>query len=223
VIASKIEVIKNAGGEMQSRRYRHDVRGFLSGSSQSDITLAMNGLISALAVPYQNFIFYQDDGSPSATTLMNGPSLSGVTVVEGPNFVESTGAEYATQREFTFAVEAEYALSGTVGLLLMFHEQLDFKGGGPRFVHREAVVGPSQKQRVREQTTYFVTQSGEAVGYKSVPSIPPPIWPDSLVDAPDTMIRSPMKKGKGFEGYPVSWMYRFASSTPLSGVPHAWE
>jgi len=155
VIASKIEVIKNAGGEMQSRRYRHDVRGFLSGSSQSDITLAMNGLISALAVPYQNFIFYQDDGSPSATTLMNGPSLSGVTVVEGPNFVESTGAEYATQREFTFAVEAEYALSGTVGLLLMFHEQLDFKGGGPRLVHhrskgsgsRRLILSPSRAKR----------------------------------------------------------------------------
>lgn len=222
IIASRAQVMKNAGGQMYSRLVSHEVIGYLSGSSQSAITSAMNQLLTALARPFQNLVFKQDDGSNSATILDNAASISGVTIVDGPNFVESNGAEYSTQRKFSFTAQAEYPLNNTNNLLLKFSEKIDFSGGGPKRVIKEAIVGPAQVQQVREQAAYYAVQSGSAEGYRSEPPIPPPIWPDALLHAPEISRMSPDRVGRGYQRYEVSWSYRFGSPSPLVGRPNLW-
>ena len=215
--------MKNAAGQMYAREFQHRVRGYLSGSSQSAITSAMNSLSAALATPYQNFLFKMDDGTNSATTLINGTSISGVTVIEGPDYAESVGSEYAFQRQFTFTVRAEYALPNTNNILLSFTESVDFSGGGPKYILREAVVGPPQKQQIREQTIFYARQSGSSEGYTKEPVVPPPIWPRDQMEAVQVTRVTPDRVGPNkYQGYKVSWSYNFAASAPLIGRPHLW-
>jgi hypothetical protein len=213
--------MKNSGGQMYARRISHEVKGVLSGSSSTEITQEMNALITALAVPYKDFILYHDDDSESATTLKNSGSISGVTV-DGPHFIETRGPQYATLRDFTFTVTAEYPLAGTNNFLLSFSESVTNDGGGPKFVVLEAVVGLPQKQQVREYTTYTAVQEGSAEGYKTWPTVPPPIWPGDLLHAPMIRRMSPDKYGKGYQRFGLSWRYVFASPVPLTGLPHLW-
>lgn len=222
IIGTESRTMLDHGQRPYSRQVSHKVRGYLSGSSQSDITQKMNALITALAVPYQDFNFYMDSGALSATYLLNASSISGVRVIDGPDFVESRGSEYATQRAFMFTVQAEYALANTSNLLLYFTERIDFSGGGPRDLLREAIIGPPQKQRVREQTIFYAIQSGQAEGYTKEPIVPPPIWPGAMLENPMITRVSPARIGKGYQGYVATWSFRFGSATALSGRPHLW-
>lgn len=221
IIASRSEIMKNAGGQMYAKKLSHEVKGVLTGADSATITQEMNELMNALAIPFQDFVFYQDDGSDSATLLRNAGSISGVTV-DGPHFIESRGAQYVNQRDFTFTVSAEYPLDDTENFLLRFQESLTFSGGGPRYVVREAITGPPQKQQVREYTTYEAVQEGIAEGYQKEPVVPPPIWPGALLFAPIIKRVSPDKKGLGYERFAVTWRYIFASPSALFGVPHLW-
>jgi hypothetical protein len=221
LIASRAEVVKNAGGQMYAKKLSHEIKGVLTGSTSDEITQEMNSLMTALAKPFQDFIFYQDDGTESATHLKNANSISGVTV-DGPNFTESRGAQYVNQRDFSFTVTAEYPLNNTSNLLMRFQETLTFAGGGPRFVVREAITGLPQKQQVAEFTVYETIQEGMAEGYLKEPAVPPAIWPAALLHAPVIRRTSPDKKGKGYERFGVTWRYSFASPTPLTGTPNLW-
>lgn len=223
IVASKENVMLSSGGQMYARKLAHTVSGYLSASGQAAISTAMTALRAALAKPYQDFVFRTDAGSNSATTLLNSTSISGVRVVDGPNFSESRGAEYATMRHFEFTVEAEYPLDNTNNIILEFSESISFFGGGPKYVVKDAVIGPAQKQRTRVSTAYYATQQGTAVWYRRQNPVPPaPRWPNDLLEAPRVTPVSPMRYGKGFQGYRISWVYNFGSVNPLIGLPTAW-
>lgn len=224
VVASEVKTMMNSGGQPYAHQYTFKVKGYLgaAGDTQATITQKMSALHTALQRPYQNFIFRQDSGSPSATFLLNNTSVTGAVVIDGPNFAESRGAEYSSQREFDFTVRAEYALTGTANLLLNFSERLSFHGTGPRFVVKEAVIGLPQKQQVREHTVSYATQSGSAEGYTKYPNVPPPLWPTDLTEAPHIEYTSPDRMGRAYQCWRVSWNYSFASALPLVGRPNLW-
>jgi hypothetical protein len=215
--------VKKAGGKPYARRTSMHVAGRFYCSGQSDATSKQNALINALAVNYQDLILYQDDNAVSATLLTSAGSFGGVVITDGPNFEENEGAEYATQRSFSFTAEAEYPFSGTDNILLSFEETLSFSGGGPKVVFRPNVYGPFQKQTVYPQTTYKVVQSGSAVGYKTRPAIPPPIWPaDENRDMRESSAKTPERMALRLGNYAVSWTYHFESINPLIGSPNIW-
>lgn len=176
----------------------------------------------ALQVPYLDLVFKDDAGLVTSEVLKNAGSITGVRVTRGPDFTTTTGPEYCTIRSFSFTAEAEYPINANGLLLLNFTESLAFSGGLPLYVHRLAINGPPQKQLVYPQTVYRVTQSGEAVGYTTTPLANPPKWPFALKEAPDIGTRSPERKGQGYQGYSISWTYRFESATPLLGAPSLW-
>ena len=228
LIASYTEVVRNSAGEMMERKFRHEVMGYLSADGatvaiiQAAMKVKMDALLLDMSLQNRDFIFYMDDGNPSSTYLYNSGSISGVKVVAGPDFIGTTGNERGTQAKFKFAVEASYPLTGAPKYL-DFHEKLTFSGGGPVFTVRDAIIGPPQRQRVKEQSTWFVTQEGSLEGYLSaVAAPPPPIWPGALIRNPQISRDSPDRRGKGHTKFPLSWRYEFASVFQLFGVPHLW-
>jgi hypothetical protein len=221
-IRARLRTNLNKAGQPYSTRQSCDVSGFLQGSGQADITAQMNALASALAIPYQDLIFYRDDGGASATGLLNAPSLSGVIITRGPEFLTNQGGEYSTYRKFEFTAEAEYPLAGSQGLLLSFTESLRFRGGLAKRTIMLAVSGPHQAQTIYPTTPYEVVQQGEAVGYRSYPVTPGPIWPSALIESPDNELVTPERQPKGYQGYKTTWSYRFMSLKPLRGSPTLW-
>lgn len=210
------------GGKPVARRTVLEVLGRFYCDSQSDCTTKQNALVTALASPYQDLILYQDDGSISATLLRNSGSLGGVVIIDGPNFEENHGAEYATQRSFSFSAAAEYPLV-TGQTLLSFEESLSFRGGGPKNIFRPNLNGAWQKQLVYPLTTYKASQRGKAVGYQFKPTPPGPIWPaDEQRDQRRTDEFSPERHGTSFKGYGIEWSYEFESIRPLVGSPNTW-
>ncbi len=227
-IATSGGLVFNEGGQPLSQRRRVDVDGYLSANGQVACTLAMSALETALARQYQDLILYNDDGSVSATALLNSSSISGVRVVSSPSYPDWKGNERNQFVRFTFAVEAEYPLSNTQNMLVSFRERLSFSGGGPRRVVMEALDTLPQTQTVRLFTAYQVIQQGQAVGYRATPAAPQSIWPDALMESPNFDYDSPTRAG-GFGSVPakykdffVSWRYLHKSPTPLTGSPSLW-
>ncbi len=201
------------------------VDGFLDYVGQDVLTVQENLLRLVIAKGnYQNLGFYCDDGTLSGIFINNLASLTGLTVIDGPNFVNSVGIgpEYATLRSFNFKVMAEYILPGMQFELLNWTETLKFTGGGPLFVMKRALQGPPQRQRVCDQTEYCVEQSGEAEGLLAKPALPLPKWPSRQKMGPGYTATSPHRAGRGRKDYAVSWLYNFESEVPLIGAPTPW-
>lgn len=212
-----------AGGRPYGRRTMLRVRGRMYTAGQADTTAKMNQLTTALQVPFLDLVLLCDDSSRSATLLTNAGSLTGVVITKGPDFEDNMGAEYATQRTFSFSAQAEYPFAGTQNDLLAFSETLSFTGGGPRIIFRPNLDGPWQKQIVYPQTTFRVSQRGAATGYRAYPVVPEPTWPDDeLPDRREISPVSPARVGLNWQAYPITWKYEFESVDELVGVPNLW-
>jgi hypothetical protein len=234
-LGSSVRLNINKGGQPYSQTRRVRVSGFLGSSSvsgQDQLILAENLLRTALAANFLDLKFIADDGTlVAALSLLNGikTCITGVKIVSGPDFTTTKGPEYATLRSFSFEAEAEYFLTtNPANMLLDFQETLTFGGGLPLFRHRNAVNGPPQKQLVYPQTPYTATQSGHAVGLSGPPALggpngaPPAKWPGALMEGPSFSPTSPTRKGRGYEGFGLTWSYRFEDVGPLAGTPTLW-
>lgn len=215
----------NEGGQLYAIRKSISVDGYLVANGQAAISAAIVALENALAIPYQDIVFYHDDATVSATALVSSSSVSGVQITNGPNFPDSVGVEFVNQRRFNFSAEAEYPAANSNNLLLSFREKLTFSGGGPIYVHKMAINGPSQKQLVYPFSIFKATQEGMATGYRHYPVAPDPIWPSALMTSPNQSLESPRRRGKvqaGYDSYPTAWSYNFESTIQLVGFPSLW-
>jgi hypothetical protein len=228
LLTSDIETLWNAGGQPYAQKKSIHVSGYLttsSGTPQDDLSLQESALKTALALNFQDLVFFMDDALPSSEVLRNAGSITGVRIRD-LHFPTTTGPEYATIRSFQFTAEAEYPYVGSQNLLLSFTETLTFSGGLPLFRHRLAINGPPQKQLVYPQDTFRAVQSGSSTGYRVFPVAPAPIWPYALKEAPRFTRTSPERKGKAvqglYQGYGLTWQYEFEDAGPLVGFPTLW-
>jgi hypothetical protein len=215
--------VLNDGGQPVEMMKRVDVMGYLDGEGAAAISQAASALVTALSIPYQDFLLYQDDNTPSDTSLYNAGSLTGV-VVKDIDFPDGRAGEYVTYRKFRFAVEASYPFNNTQSALRSFHERITRSGGGYRDVWRPSLNGTPQRQRVYRATVYTTIQEGQAVGFLATPLRPPPKWPQYLVEAnPQTSEDSPERRGNLYTDFAISWRYEFQSDVPLLGAPTFWR
>lgn len=223
-VASRIRSVRADSG----RRLRYvrtlTISGWLEGDTQAALTTAEEDLHTALLSDYLTVSFNQDSGSPSAITLSNTTSISGVVVVDGPNFPGGQPGEYATLRRFDFTVEAEYLPAGARLAILMFDESVSHQGtGGPVKRWRNAVNAAPVRQIVYPSSTVRVTQSGEAIGHTRYPDIPGPLWPAfELEEQRSIRRRSPRRLGSRANSmveYAISWSYVFEGPGPFIGLP----
>lgn len=217
------ESIMSQGMTPLGVRVKIQVKGYLEGTSQTDLISKELGLISAMKVPYQTLAFFADNNSPTAMSLSSSNSISGVIIDKQPSFGSVVGAEYVNQRTFEFSGYADTALPTAKRSLQRFSETLSFSGGGSLKTYFLAVSGPHQLQTIYKSLPYEATQSGSSVGYLSRPTAPDPIWPNLLMKAPETLVTSPERMGRANINWGISWKYQFKSLTPLIAVPNEWS
>lgn len=217
----------NDGGQHVARVVTAHIRGLLQAADSSSLITAMAALETAYRRQGQNFLLLLSDGSTVHQAMYNAGSLGGVRVIHGPSYPSGHGYEGGTFRTYEITLEAEYPDAASFGMLLAFTETVQFMGGGPRVVWREATTGLPQKQITAQATTYKAVQAGSAIGYRTRPTPPAPIWPQYLKEQPNLPdMKSPRRSGPPgapmFSEFEVSWHYTFEADVRLAGEPHRW-
>ena len=190
-------------------------------------TTAVAALEAAYANQGQNAALYQDDGAGNIGAItphaiINSQTISGTRVDSLTWPRGGQNGEYATGRSYEIALSGELALTGET-TLISFAETLSFVGTtGPREVLIEIRNGPPRRQRVSQRTSQRITQSGNAIGLASYPTVPAPIFPAiEHESARRRVLGSPRQNGRVFTDYPISWAYEFETAFAVSGVPNA--
>lgn len=210
--------------EYTSRGYRKGTRhtvtisGTLRGENPGELTAAYAALYAAYSRNGQDLSLHEEDGTLTAVRLQSNAMLGGTRVTQFPSLPDLSGAAYVTWLPYTIAVEGFEA--DPESSLLNFRESLTITGnGGPRRVVIETANGAPVVQITRQRTKVTAVQSGTATGYRTIPPIPPPLFPSyedqdqrTIADNTATSVR-----GKPDERS-VSWSYRFTSPNPLSGT-----
>lgn len=222
-LASRTRAVLSETGRPVRYVSRVAVSGWLEADGQAALNTAEVALRNALATPYQDLKFLTDDGAVTAVSLLNSTSLSGVRVVNGPEFAGRDGAEFATIRQFSFEVEAEYLVTSARTAVLSFTETVSVVGtGGPRRILRVPVnAAVLVRQQVSPRSVVRATQQGSAVGHLGYPPAPRPLWPAPILleDSVQVQKGSPKNLGQTWIEYPISWAYQFESDGPLVGAP----
>jgi hypothetical protein len=218
------EAKRTQGGTFYAYHEKWTCKGdLLNYGTQGAISAAIQGITAAYSQDGQDLVFLLDDGvTPSAHQLISANCNGGTRIVQVPSFPDTYGSgEYQPGygRSYTFAVEGETQLD-TDNVYLTFTETLSFKGnGGPIIVYQQVAQGPWIPQQTSETSLFHATQSGSAVGLYGYPQIPPPLWPQALINQE---IGEGLDSPRRFSQYewPVTWSYTFQSNGPLIGLPH---
>ena len=221
----------NDAGTPWADRVRWTIQGMLTNQGGTEATLdaKVAALEAAYAVDYQDLALLLTSGTAaSGHEITNADTIGGVKVVKRPHYPRGDGAEGVTMRTFGVVLEAMVPISaGTI--LLSWSEILKFSGGGARYGVLEPLTGRPIRQKLKRTTAYHATQQGQAIGLYEYPTPGSPFWPAAQLDTRDVEYGSPQRKGfnSGADTnieWPVSWVYRFASATPLyaSAGPRRW-
>lgn len=206
---------------------RWEINGLLQAGSPAEMSQKITALEAAYAYGGGDLVLYLPNGTTASShCLINAETLGGVRVARPPSYPQGHGAEYATIRTFSVALEAELPVLPLDTALVSYRETLEFKGGGPRFGHLEPLIGLPIKQLLKRNTIFRATQRGEAVGWVAYPTPPLALWPAALVEAGTLHMASPRRRGAGealaYTDFPISWSYQFEAALPLSGAPNVW-
>lgn len=187
--------------------------------TEADMRTRLNAMIDEFSEDGKDAGLYHTDGSRSPHFLDSSSSLSGVRVV-AVSF-PTPEQVYATNRDFSVTLEADYLASGA-DQIVEFVETLEIIGTtGPRDVYVELLEGVADPQTTNLRTVTRAIQSGHAIGFLARPLRPQPIWP-ALEDEPVRRIMptGPRRDGNRFVDWGIQWTYFFQSNQPLMAEPN---
>lgn len=188
----------------------------------ADIKSKMDAVWAAYAVNDRDLVLYSPSGTATHHNYPTATALGGVRVTQPPSFTDPKGVELVTKASWTASLEAIYEVSGGP-VTKSFEETVQFEGGGFKVGHLETKLGLPVKQLLRQNTIYRAVQRGSAVGYKTYPVRPNPIWPNCVVvPNPQITYGHPKRINNQYREYPISWSWTFESDSPMMGVPHIW-
>jgi hypothetical protein len=222
VVTPSYQPIYDFTRRVTSMRVRWDISARVVNYPQASQLLTsaeILALSNAFSNPNPYLALIGDDGS-TLTPFVLDPSqcLQGPYLVD-LSFPASDAEVYATGLSYRVVFEAVQFV-GAGSDLLQFDEELTEDPGGATYVYVGGAVNFAERQLATQQKTYKYTQSGSATGLLTYPSIPPPIWPFAMMQAPRVALSSPQFKGTFDTHYQINWEYNFEWHTKLFGVPH---
>lgn len=200
--------------------------GRTHGADQATLNTNLAALEAAYLIQGENLIFYFDDNSASQHSLLSSQCYGGTRVTRPISYPEGRGAQFTTYRDWTATVEGTKNINNIN--LIEFSEVLDFIGGGRRVGFLQPIEGLAQKQTLSQATTYKATQQGSAVGLRSYPIIPSPVFPfDEHIDRRVIRRETPARFGPPgravYTEFRISWAYQFESVYPFPPIaPNLW-
>lgn len=188
----------------------------------ADIKTKMDAVWAAYSYNDRDLVLYSPSGTATHHNYPTATALGGLRVVQPPSFTDPKGAELVTKASWTATLEATYEATGGP-VTKSFEETVQFEGGDWKVGHLETKIGLPVKQLLRMHTIYRAVQRGSAVGYRTYPLRPNPIWPGAVVQPNPAMTYGHPKRINGqYREYPISWSWTFESDSPLVGIPHIW-
>lgn len=190
--------------------------GELIASSQDELTVMIRAFETAFNSDFKDLILYDNNGQPSAHALYNKNSSSGVRIVSW-SWPDEPG-QYVISRKYQVSVKADF-LQTNPGIV-SYVEVIQTRGGGPKWILKNALKGVGQRQQLNEQTPFYATQQGSAVGYLEYPPVAPPIWKNDIhLDQSSISRKTPTFQNNQAINWEVTWNYVFESFSPLIGKP----
>ncbi len=234
-IAPKKTMIKNAAGMVQGWNETFTANFSFRADGQADCTAKMQAVIDALKYDKasgtaKDLIFYNDDGSQSANSVLAANTLGGIRCVSGPDWEASPGGQFATWRSGTCTFEWITKVSAistfTPVLLKDWGETVVLGSQIRKFVVPEAINDVvSQPFPTVKFPKVMGSQSGFAVGINGYPTPAAPLfppYPGPMIDEKVTR-KDPERVGdEGYWNYRIEWNYQYLSAVPLIGLPTRW-
>ena len=217
----------NSRGLRDANSQRWEISGVLHAATPAGLSAAIDALAAAYALSGQNLgLFLADGVTPTSHALLSADTLGGTRVVEGPEFLDTRGAEYTLYRTYRVVVEGLVPATDAELDLVLREEAITLVGGGPRFVYLQTIAGPPRRQQVAEQTPYRAQQTGRAIGRAAYPAANAPLWPaDEHIDRRQIVRRTPRvvatTETTTYTDYEIAWQYEFESDAALLGGPTA--
>lgn len=204
-------------GKVVSVTERWDIAGQYHADSVSALTAGLRAMERAYQDEKRDLVLKTDAGGATAHGLYNSQTMFGVRVVQPPSYPVGSGAEYTTFRNYTIAVEAEFAVNS--GLLLSYREGVTQRGSGAAlWTYQFPILGPPQPQILSQYSPVTIVQEGRAVGFGVYPPFPPPMWSTQELGEQRQLSREIPAKGS-FERV-ATWSYTYLFYAPQDAYPN---
>lgn len=230
-ITIAVEPQRNSAQMLWAYKYLWNVNGRLTSQQATDelkaadIQARTQALEAAYVFDGLDATLYFPDGVTICRQLVSANTIGGVRVTRPPAYPKGSGVELVTMRNYTLSLEAIVPLPEALlqSQIESFTEQMAYEPAGGKAIHQETLIGQPVKQTTRVQQVYRATQSGRAVGKYTYPPVPPPIFPNDLVNEYNPpSYDQPRRVGNSLIDWPVRWNYRFESAFPMLSPPHIW-
>ena len=185
-------------------------------AAQVDLTSKISAVVSAMNNANGTLTLYNDNGTTKSYHEVTNCRTSDFS------FPSGVGAQYANQRTIVITVNG-YSDEVKTDKIIEFNETIQFSGGGGRYVVLETISSAPSRFQQNASTVYRATQSGNAVGRDSYPTVPEPKFAVALLEQNPQILKSHRYTQTGEERYSISWSYSFASPTALENTdPNKW-
>jgi hypothetical protein len=194
-------------------------------ATQAALTSALDALIDAYNVDYQNFGLYLADGTtPTRHVVLNDETFGGVKVVKPPTFMNPQWGgrtEYLNSRMYYIVLRAEIRVGEG---LYAWDQKITIKGtGGPKWRYSPRLVGSPEAQVLQTATSFWYIQEGSAVGRKDYVQPDAPLFP-GIEHEEERIITYESPKdivyGDDPEMFVTSWRYMMEATTDQGFTSH---
>lgn len=185
--------------------------------TKANLTTALDGLIDAYNIDYQDFGLYHDDGTtPTRHIVTNAETFGGTKVIVPPSFMSGPWGgrvEYMNRRTYYLVLRAEIRVGEG---LYSWNERVTIKGtGGPLWRYSPQEIGSPQLQTLQTATSFWYVQEGENVGRQDWEPPADPLFPS--IEHGEMRVRtfeSPKDQVVGgAEMFATGWKYFMEATT----------
>ena len=173
------------------------------------------GIRAAYAKQWTSIYLLHDDLASTDHSISSG-LVGEIRTIKGPSYARYQNGEYVSYRTGDVTIEAITTIGTLTGRVVEHTYNIEFSGGGAEYAFLQPNVGLPIKQQTRTNTPFRATQSGRIVHYDAYGTLPTPIWPSDLLEAPKVSLGNPQEIGTTKFNFPQTYSYTFASATALT-------